>query len=392
MSAGRVADLFAATFGRPPGVIASAPGRVNLIGEHTDYNGGQVLPMAIAARTWVAMAPGEGVTSRAVSGSHGDAMFSVSSPAPVGGWTDYVHGTLRALGGAGLDGGEVDVAVWSDVPAGAGLSSSAALAVATAVAATVVRRGDLREWRERIAMVAHRAETAFVGVPCGIMDQVASAHGKAGHAVRIWCDTGRREHVPFGRAVLVVDTTSPRALRGSAFGARQLACQQALAALRAVHPGLRVLAAAPPEWVEELPMSAEARRRARHVVSENQRVEDFVRALSTGGPLGALLAASHASLRDDYECSSPELDWVVEAAAAQAGVEGARLTGAGWGGCAIVIGHEGTLPEVADTLTHAFRERWGRDPRTWVTFASRGAALDHAAAPSIEHRSNEPGA
>jgi galactokinase len=385
VTAREAAALFHGTYGRHPVVVASAPGRVNLIGEHTDYNGGEVLPIAIAQRTYVAMGPSGDGESHAVS--RGEAVagrFSVREAQPAGHWWDYVHGTLRELANAGADAGEVDVAVVSEVPARAGLSSSAALEVATAIAGVVVAGAPMVDAWDRLAGVAHRAETGFVGVACGIMDQTVSAYAAEGHALRVWCDSGRTAQVPFSRAVLVVDTMTPRGLRTSAFNERQRSCQRALRALRGVAPGLQHLAHASEEQLDSVPMDATDRRRARHVIAETRRVGAFVAALEVGSSLGSLLHASHESLRTDYECSCDELDWVVGFAAAQEGVEGARMTGAGWGGCAIVVGTPDGLEALAGRIAPAFEARWSRPPRTWISHAEEGGDVDWVASLEAE--------
>lgn len=376
MSAGAAADLFRRAHGRDPGVVASAPGRVNLIGEHTDYNGGEVLPIAIDRRTWVAIGQTTGSVCSAVSrDADGAGTFSLDDTAPSGQWWDYLHGALREVRGHLGGGSAWAVAVASDVPSGAGLSSSAALEVATVVAAAHLVAPGLTLPFEQVATLAHRAEREFVGVACGIMDQWASAGATAGHALRIWCDDGRSERVPFSRDVLVIDTAVPRALRHSAFNARQASCVRALEVLQRSRPGLATLAEASLAEVERS-LGGEDLRRARHVVTETARVGQFVDALRHGEPLGALLAASHRSLRDDYECSSPELDWVVDRAMDTPGVDGARLTGAGWGGCAIAVGEPMALDTLAATIAAEYPTRWGHAARTWRTRASDGAKID----------------
>lgn len=377
MTAGHASALFASTFGDAPRVVASAPGRVNLIGEHTDYNGGEVLPIAIDRRTWVAIGPSDGSLSRAISATHDVAgTFDLQSATPSGAWWDYVHGAWRELGSLGAAPFPMDIAVVSDVPAGAGLSSSAALEVATLLGGLVCVGGSLMTGWEGLAAGAHRAETGFVGVACGMMDQTASAYASDGHALRLWCDTGRREHVPFPRAVLVVDSMSPRGLRGSAYNDRQASCARALAAIQAVDPSVRHLAHATGEHLAAATVDPVDRRRARHVIAESARVEAFAAALAAGEPLGTLLRASHDSLRADYECSTPELDWIVDFASVAEGVDGARLTGAGWGGCAIAVGTEEGLQSLAAAIAPAYEARWGRAPRTWLTRAEDGADVD----------------
>lgn len=376
MSVDGAIDLFTESFGVRPQVVASAPGRVNLIGEHIDYNGGQVLPMAIAQRTWVAMGSSRRSMSQAVSASAGGmAEFDAGSPQRSGQWWDYLHGTLRELRGAGRP-TSVQVAVTSEVPQGSGLSSSAALEVATALAGLVVWNGEAESAREQLATIAHRAETEFVGVACGVMDQTVSAFAREGHALRLWCDSGKREHVPFHRAVLIVDTATPRALRHSRYNERRAECDVALHELQRSDATLRHLAHATPQAVQQATLSDEVRRRAAHVVGETRRVGEFVDLAMRGESVGAVMLASHRSLRDDYECSSPELDWVVEHAMQLDGIEGARMTGAGWGGCAIVVGRESALRELSQSIVPEFAREWRRAPSTWMSTAATGARID----------------
>ncbi len=378
MSVRQAIDLFTATYGQGPAVVASAPGRVNLIGEHLDYNGGQVLPIAIGLRTWVAMSRAPEGESYAVSQGERDGRFHIADDRPAGAWFDYVHGTLRVLVGSGVALSGVRVAITSTLPKGAGLSSSAALEVATALAAIVAAEDRVLDRWDDIASMAFHAETRFVGVPSGVMDQTVSAYAAAGHALRIWCDDGRREHVPFRRSVLVFDTATPRELRSSLFSTRQAECAAALEAFRRADPSLAVLADAPAELLDRVPLPEAVQRRARHVITETRRVEETVAALEHDTPLGALLLGSHESLRSDFECSSPELDWVVEEAMRAPGIEGARLTGAGWGGCAIILGDEAHLKALAVPLTERFTARWERRPQTWLTTAEDGVDIDFA--------------
>jgi galactokinase len=379
VSAQEAIDLFTETYGHGPTVVASAPGRVNLIGEHTDYNGGQVLPIAIGQRTWVAMARAQDGESSAVSAGEAGGRFRIAEGHAAGAWWDYAHGTLRELAALGVPVSDVRIAVASDVPRGAGLSSSAALEVATALAGVVTAEDRVLDRWDDIAAAAHRAEADFVGVACGMMDQTVSAYAASRHALRIWCDNGRREHVPFGRAVLVFDTATPRELRSSRYNERRAECTAALYALRRVDPTLATLADAGPDLLDSADLPDVVRRRARHVISETRRVEQAVDALEANGPLGDVLLASHESLRADFECSAPELDWVVTEAMRAPGIDGARLTGAGWGGCAIVVGDEGHLRELAEPLAERFSAQWKRRGRSWLTFAEDGADIDFSA-------------
>jgi galactokinase len=376
----RARSLFRATFGGDPVVIASAPGRVNLIGEHTDYNGGEVLPIAIQQRLCVAMAPGRGARSRAVSaGQPAGGEFSVHGGHASGAWWDYVHGSLHELRTLGVDVPEVDVAVVSQVPAGAGLSSSAALEVAALTAGLVTSGARLLDHHDALAAIAHRVETGFVGVPCGMMDQTASAYSVENHALRVFCDSQIRELVPFHHEVLIVDTAVPRELRRSRYNERVAECQAALERLRLLDPALPDLAHATVELIDAANLVAPLHGRARHVVTETRRVGAFVDALAGHESLGPLLESSHRSLRDDFECSTPELDWVVAMASRTPAIDGARLTGAGWGGCAIVVGAAAALTALEAELPAAFRSRWKREPRTWRTHAEAGVDVEWAA-------------
>ena len=376
MTAAATALLFERTFGGAPAAIASAPARVNLIGEHTDYNGGEVLPIAIARRTYVAVRPNGRDEWRAASATQeGVGSFAAVRPQRSGQWWDYVAGVVNELAAAGRRVPACDVAVWSDVPAGAGLSSSAALEVAVG-AALAELPGGTRSARA-IAGDAWRAEVEFVGVQCGIMDQFASALARARHALHVWCDTAEVEHVPMGDAVLIFDTAVPRSLRASAFNTRRAECERALALLRARYPELANLAQAEPEQIREAVLPEPAASRALHVSEETRRVRRAVGDLKEGRELdGGLLLASHDSLRRLYECSSPELDWFVERAMRAPGVRGARLTGAGWGGCAIAVGDEEALAASAPELEREYALAFGRAPRIWLTRAEDGARAE----------------
>ena len=273
---------------------------------------------------------------------------------------------------------EAQIAVSSDVPTGSGLSSSAALEVAIARAMTALAREPLDDIG--LARAGWRAENGFVGVPCGVMDQFASALGRKDEAVHIWCDTERVEHVAFGDAVLIFDTATPRSLRRSDFALRKEECARAFELLRRIDPALPTLAAASPELVREANLPEPLNRRALHVSEENRRVQETIAALRRGAQVpGDLLLASHASLRDLYECSTPELDWFVESAMTIDGIRGARLTGAGWGGCAIAVGTDDALGTAAAELPDRFREKFRRAPRVWITRAADGVRLEEDA-------------
>lgn len=351
---------------------------MNLIGEHTDYNGGQVLPIAIERRTWVAVscAPGQ-TTCRAVSdNASGVGEWPATNPARAGAWWDYLQGVASELARLGHDVPALCIAITSDVPAGAGLSSSAALEVACGAA--IARALGVQLTAFDIARLSHRAETKFVGVSCGIMDQFASALGVAGHAIRIWCDSERMELVPFDSNVLIFDTGVPRSLRGTAFNDRRAECEQALALLRRWNPDLTNLASATIDQIESAKLPEPLERRAIHVVEENRRVTLAAEALAATSAIPAeLLYQSHESLRSLYECSTEELDWFVDRMARTPGIRGARLTGAGWGGCAIALGEVEALQEVTKGIAVDYERRFGIEPRICITGAADGVRIEY---------------
>ena len=367
--------LFTRSFGGVPAVVASAPGRVNIIGEHTDYNGGEVLPIAIERRTWVALGPSMRHMSRAVSGSEQlEGQFDPRVPTRSGQWWDYVSGVSARFAARGAMVPALDIAVVSDVPVAAGLSSSAAIAVAMGAALASLSGFEL-SMRE-IALLAHDVETNFVGVSCGIMDQFASALACRRHALHLRCDSGVTHQTPLEESILIFDTAVSRSLRGSAFNDRRRQCNEALALLRRQHPNLDALAHATPDMVRRAGLPTPLDRRALHVVEETRRVRQVVQALEQTAELpGDVLLASHASLRDLYECSSAELDWFVERVMGSAGVRGARLTGAGWGGCAIAVGSRAALDAAAPAVSADYTQAFGRTARTWITTAQDGAAI-----------------
>jgi len=369
---------FARRTGRDPEVAALAPGRVNLIGEHTDYNEGLVLPCAIDRRTLVLAArrpdPRVRVFSAEMEASREWPAEAPGTSERAGDWSDYVRGVLWALGEQGVAPGGLDLAVASRVPPGSGLSSSAALEVAVAAAVDVLLGAGLgpRGWAE----VAHRAETAFVGVACGIMDSHASALGREGCALRLDCRSGRSEPVPLpeGLALLLADSGGRRELAAGAYGRRREECARAVAAARRAGllppdaGALRDLGAGDLPALERVcggpAGDAVAFRRARHVVTENARVEAFCRALGAGDPAraGAILRQGMDSLREDFEVSTPELDLLCEVADALPGVHGSRLTGAGLGGWTLHLVDAAAARDAAAAIADEVARRSGRRP------------------------------
>jgi galactokinase len=368
---------FRETFGAEPDVIASAPGRINLIGEHLDYNGGQVLPMAIDRRIYVALkARPNAALSRVVSESQSvSAQFDIAGILRGGQWWDYVTGVCAAFAARGAKLPQIEAGVTTDLPSAAGLSSSAALELATCVslAALVVDERGLKD----LALLSWDVENQFIGVAVGVMDQFASALCAQGQALHIWCDTLDTELVAMNEAVLIFDTAMSRSLRTSRFNQRREECDEALRLLRQRHPELENLAAAQPDQVRAARLPRTLEKRALHVTEENLRVETLVASLKQSGAVtGETLYASHESLRDQYECSTPELDWFVEKARQIAGVRGARLTGAGWGGCAIAVGDFEALNDAKDELCAAYQSSFNREPRVWLTHAEQGVRVE----------------
>jgi galactokinase len=364
MSSTSVADLFRETYGREPDGVFSAPGRVNLIGEHTDYSGGLVLPFAIDARARLAAGRADSSTVRVVSAQKPGEVVSVAladispgSPA-VAGWPGYLLGAFWSLRETGRPIEPVDLVLDSQVPSGAGLSSSAAVECATVLAVSALAGYRLDPLT--IARLAQRAENHFVGVPCGPMDQTASAACEQGAVLLFDTRSGTVENIPFdpaahGLAALVVDTRVAHSLADGEYGKRRASCERA-ARLLAV-PQLRDIAIGElPAVLERLP-DDELRRRVRHVVTENDRVVSTVELLRAGrvADIGDLLTASHASLRDDYDVSCPELDLAVETAVV-AGALGARMTGGGFGGSVIALVPTELIDTVGDAVTAAFAD------------------------------------
>jgi len=384
--AAAAAAAFTELAGRPPEGVWRAPGRVNLIGEHTDYNDGFVLPVAIDRSVVVAAGRRDDDGLRCWSTREGPGAAGASPPVhrpgDIGpgrstGWRAYVEGVAWALRRRGARVPGLDVVVHGDLPVGAGLSSSAALEAAAALAFSDLGPATGLD-RAALALVGQEAENDVVGMPCGIMDQTAVLLGRAGQAV--FLDTRSRvaELVPFDPAalrltLLVIDTRVKHALVGSPYAERRRACERAATVLGV--PALRDATLADVERAEADGRLDEVTfRRARHVVTENQRVLDVVAALRAGvlDPVGSALAASHRSLRDDYEVSCPELDVAVEAAVA-AGAVAARMTGGGFGGSALALAPVDRADAVGRAVSDAFAAAGFGPPSVFAVAVSDGA-------------------
>jgi len=338
-----VEAAFLERFGEAAAAVVRAPGRVNLVGEHTDYNDGFVLPMAIDREVRIALRPrDDGRVTLAALDLADEAGFDLAGLTRGEGWIEYVKGVSWALTQSGLALSGWDGVLAGDVPVGAGLSSSAALELAAA-RAFQVSAGFTWE-PERMARLCQRAENAWVGVNSGIMDQLISALGREGHALLLDCRSLDGEAVPLppGHAVVVLDTGTRRGLVGTAYNERRAQCEAA-----ARHFGVPALRDITPEALEvgAEGLGALPLKRARHVVSENARTLAAAEAMRRGDAagLGRLMTASHVSLRDDFEVSSEALDAIQACALRQAGCLGARMTGAGFGGCAVALVEEAAV-------------------------------------------------
>jgi galactokinase len=379
-AAPRALRAFRDVYRREPRLFR-APGRVNLIGEHTDYNDGFVLPMALDRDAVAAAAPRPDRRLRARSTDHPEEgeIDLDRPPAPRRGtWLDYVEGTARVLEERHGRVPGADLLVAGDVPEGAGLSSSAALEMAIATALATLAGWPLD--RRALALAGQAAEHRFVGTRCGIMDQLVSMQGQAGHALLIDCRSLETRPIPVhpGRAAVLVFDSGVRHRHASGeYNVRRAQCEEAVARLAAVLPGVRALRDVRPEDLEAHAalLPEPLRRRARHVVTEIDRTARAAAALSRGDlvAFGRMMFDSHASLRDDFEVSVPELDTLVQAARGAAGVFGSRMTGGGFGGCTVSLVEAAQVEAAGTAIATAFAMRFGRAPAWFATRASDGA-------------------
>lgn len=355
---------FAELFGREAAVRADAPGRVNLIGEHTDYSGGFVLPLAIPQRTRVELAVQDGTRVRAWSANldgrdhRNPAEYRLGEETPGRGWLDYVQGVTQVLARQGHRLGGFDLRIESDVPPGSGLSSSAALEVSLLRALREAFRLDLDD--VKLALAGQKAENDFVGAPVGVMDQMASSLADATTALFLDTRTLRYQRIPLpARAELaVIDSGVSHSHSTGEYRVRRRECEKAAELLGV--PQLRDLDRNDLWRLAALPEPLD--RRARHVITENARVRGAVAAMQEGNleRLGTLINASHDSLRDDYEVSVPEVDLLVRLAQAEPDVYGARMTGGGFGGSIVILARQGSARAVGDRVAERYSRESGR--------------------------------
>ena len=381
-----LAASFRYRFGAEPRLF-SAPGRVNLIGEHTDYNDGFVLPIAIDSRTYVAAAPREDRRFRAYSAEMGEAIeFDLDGPgAPRRGvWGDYVEGTARSLDKRIMPVSGADLWIESTIPPGAGLSSSAALEVAVGYALLRLKEPTEPD-RRKLALAAQAAEHEYVGTLCGIMDQFIVALAQRDHALLIDCRSLEARPVALrlgSLRIVICDTTVRHQLAASEYNQRRAECLKGVTALSRLDPSIRSLRDVSEELLSrgaEL-LQRETYRRCLHVVRETARTLEAASALEAGdfSAVGALMTASHASLRDDYEVSCRELDVVVETALAVPGVYGARMTGGGFGGSAIALVEESAIPLLEERVELHCRKELGITPRFVTVTEPSVGVCEHA--------------
>lgn len=374
------ADGFRKVFHRPPSLVTRAPGRVNLIGEHTDYNDGFVMPAAIEFATWTAIAPRPDRMLSVHAGNRNE-FVAIDLDAPGAPrqrhWSDYVRGMAVELehDGTALQGADLWFA--GNVPDGAGLSSSAALEMSVGLA--LLRVAGIPVDRARLALAGQRAEHHFAGTQCGIMDQFISAHAQAHHALLLDCRSLEFRLAPLPKTLRLVlcDTGVKHELAGGEYNTRRAQCEEGVAFLRNYLPGIRALRDVTPDQLLEFAggLSHVVQQRCRHVVQENQRVLRFAEALQSGdaAELGALMEASHASLRDDYEVSCPELDLLVARACGAPGIVGARMTGGGFGGCTVNLVQAHDVDAFQAYMTQSYQRQTGRTLRVVTTDAAAGA-------------------
>ena len=380
---------FEAQFGHRPGGVVRAPGRVNLIGEHTDYNDGFVLPIAIERQTMAAWSARSDhtVRLRSVQSPDKPAELDLAGAIEPGEpkWANYCKGVAAGLVAHGLRLTGCDIMFNSDVPIGGGLSSSASLEVATALAmmaaSAVSGRTDSgsKVTPRELALICQKAEHEFAGAPCGIMDQSISIMGQAGRALLLDCRDGQTQQIPFDDpnvVLLVADTEVKHAINDGGYAARRAQCHAAADKLGL--PALRDASAAQVDRAgRDGTLAGKELMRARHVVGEIERTLRAVEALQAGdyAAFGRLMYGSHESLADDYEVSCEELDAIVDLARGQGGVYGARMTGGGFGGCAIVLAEASKADAIAEAIAGGFATKFNRRCPIFATRAAQGACV-----------------
>jgi galactokinase len=378
---------FAAIFGADGKLhVVRAPGRVNLIGEHTDYNDGFVFPMAIEPEVRIVCRGREDAKVRLASTIFPGkvAEFSLSEKiTPLKGeerWTNYSRGVAAEFLAAGIPLTGMDAYITNTLPVGGGLSSSAALEVGTALCFLAL--GGLDIDMSRLALLCQKAEHEFAGVPVGIMDQTIVISGRAGHVMLLDCRDLAKQFVPLDSnelRVVIINSMVKHELSAGEYGKRRKECEEGVAYFRKINPAIRALRDVSMAMVDDAKphLSDGVWRRCRHVVSENGRTQEAARMLTRKEyeKVGQLMASSHASLRDDYEVSAPELDFLSDEAMRVKGVYGARMTGGGFGGCIVALAQPRAVESVVEQVGRSYRDKFGKSPTAFVTTATGGAKI-----------------
>lgn len=379
----RVIQSFQRTFGAAPSVVARAPGRVNLIGEHTDYQGGLVLPFAVDRSVLVASGPGRAGMVRARSEAFDDAIsfpLDVDRPATKSTWQNYLRGAVHGLRASGLDLPGVDLLIAGDLPPACGLSSSAALTVASTTALAALVHVALSP----LELIDHarRAEHDFAGTPCGLMDPYAIVFSTTGHAILLDCRTRQHETVPVetpGYSFLLIHSGVSRKLAAGAYQERVAESSSAASKLAAAEPSVRTLRDANWDLLEKLRhrLAEVEIRRVRHIITENQRVREAVDALRrhNAADLGRLLSQSHESLRSDYDVSCPEVESLITLLSREPDVAGARMIGGGFGGCLLALVRQAAVDKLRERLTREYNSSQGAPTPCFPVSPSGGAGF-----------------
>jgi galactokinase len=371
---------FRQRFNKDPMIVA-APGRVNLIGEHTDYNAGFVLPGAVDKRIYVAVAANNGNTVKVFANQFNETYnFSIDNIQPHRGWMNYLLGVAYHIQQKGLQIGGVDVLIDGDIPVGAGMSSSAALCSGWGFALNELFDGNLS--RMELAFIGQKTEHTFVGLQCGIMDQFASLHGKKGHVMKLDCRSLEYEYIPFdfpAYRIVMVNSMVSHSLAGTEYNVRRQQCEEGVAILKKYYPGITTLRDVSPEQLEKhrAELSPVVYDRCSYVVHEKERLLAGCAALQKGdlAAFGQLMFATHDGLSKKYGVSCPELDFLAAEARNTKSVAGARMMGGGFGGCTINIVQADAVEDFSKQIQQAFQKKYSKTPEVYVMQIEDGVKL-----------------
>jgi galactokinase len=375
-----ISQRFEERFGNKP-LVAAAPGRVNLIGEHTDYNGGFVLPGAIDKKIMVAVAPNHKHTINLLASQFNEFLtYPAHDIHPVNGWASYFLGMIHYLLPPEIRFTGLDLIIEGDIPLGAGMSSSAAICSAFGIALNELY--ELKVSRMELALAGQQTEHHYVGVQCGIMDQFASLHGKAGHVVKLDCHDLHYEYIPFdypNYRIVLLNTMVAHSLAASEYNKRRQECQEGISILQKEFPGIHSLRDASLGQLDAVKqkMHDTIYKRCSFVIRENQRVTDGAALLINRDlkSFGKLMFEAHKGLSRDYEVSCPESDWLVSAAANFEGVAGARQMGGGFGGCTINIIRQESVSPFVESMQSGYHKKFGKKHEAYITQIEEGARI-----------------